>query len=219
MHDIKKQNKKTEMKKEMFVYTTIYLTAIILLTICLSTVYRKTHKQEAKIKQQKEQIDEYQNRQFKLENTMMTLLTYDDISIPKNTILQNECGDSINIEEVFNTSQCKFVMRLSKHTCINCVLSFHKIINEYNINDNEIVYITDYETKEEQEFYKKMLNIKSKIYIIRDFKLPIEEEGIFYTFTTNNSLSIQKLFAPMYDFDSLSRGYMNIIEKALRNKK
>lgn len=210
---------KTEMKKEMFICTAIYLIVIILLTIYLFTAYRKTQRQESKMKQQKEHMDECQNRQFKLENTMIMLLNYNDISIPKNTMLQTELGDSINIKNVFNTSQSKFVMRLSKHTCINCVLSFHKIINEYNINDNEIVYITDYETKEEQEFYKKMLNIKSKIYIIRDFKLPIEEEGIFYTFTTNNSLSIQKLFAPMYDFDSLSRGYMNIIEKALRNKK
>lgn len=63
-----------------------------------------------------------------------------------------------------------------------------------------------------------MLNIKSKIYIIQDFKLPIEEEGVFYTFTTNNSLSIQKLFVPMYDFDILSREYMKTIKKVLRNK-
>ena len=137
---------------------------------------------------------------------------------PKNTMLQTELGDSINIKNVFNTSQSKFVMRLSKHTCINCVLSFHKILNEYNISDNDIVYITDYKTKKEQEFYKKMLNIKSKIYIIQDFKLPIEEEGVFYTFTTNNSLSIQKLFVPMYDFDILSREYMKTIKKVLRNK-
>lgn len=206
------------MKKEMFICTAIYLIVIILLTICLFTAYRKTQRQESKMKQQKEHMDECQNRQFKLENTMIMLLNYNDISIPKNTMLQTELGDSINIEKVFNTSQSKFVMRLSKHTCINCVLSFHKILNEYNISDNDIVYITDYKTKKEQEFYKRMLNIKSKIYIIQDFKLPIEEEGVFYTFTTNNSLSIQKLFVPMYDFDILSREYMKTIKKVLRNK-
>lgn len=204
---------KTEMKKEMFICTAIYLIVIILLTIYLFTAYRKTQRQESKMKQQKEHMDECQNRQFKLENTMIMLLNYNDISIPKNTMLQTELGDSINIKNVFNTSQSKFVMRLSKHTCINCVLSFHKILNEYNISDNDIVYITDYKTKKEQEFYKKMLNIKSKIYIIQDFKLPIEEEGVFYTFTTNNSLSIQKLFVPMYDFDILSREYMKTIKK------
>lgn len=209
---------KTEMKKEMFICTAIYLIVIILLTIYLFTAYRKTQRQESKMKQQKEHMDECQNRQFKLENTMIMLLNYNDISIPKNTMLQTELGDSINIKNVFNTSQSKFVMRLSKHTCINCVLSFHKILNEYNISDNDIVYITDYKTKKEQEFYKKMLNIKSKIYIIQDFKLPIEEEGVFYTFTTNNSLSIQKLFVPMYDFDILSREYMKTIKKVLRNK-
>lgn len=197
----------------MFICTAIYLIVIILLTIYLFTAYRKTQRQESKMKQQKEHMDECQNRQFKLENTMIMLLNYNDISIPKNTMLQTELGDSINIKNVFNTSQSKFVMRLSKHTCINCVLSFHKILNEYNISDNDIVYITDYKTKKEQEFYKKMLNIKSKIYIIQDFKLPIEEEGVFYTFTTNNSLSIQKLFVPMYDFDILSREYMKTIKK------
>lgn len=202
----------------MFICTAIYLIVIILLTIYLFTAYRKTQRQESKMKQQKEHMDECQNRQFKLENTMIMLLNYNDISIPKNTMLQTELGDSINIKNVFNTSQSKFVMRLSKHTCINCVLSFHKILNEYNISDNDIVYITDYKTKKEQEFYKKMLNIKSKIYIIQDFKLPIEEEGVFYTFTTNNSLSIQKLFVPMYDFDILSREYMKTIKKVLRNK-
>lgn len=138
---------KTEMKKEMFICTAIYLIVIILLTIYLFTAYRKTQRQESKMKQQKEHMDECQNRQFKLENTMIMLLNYNDISIPKNTMLQTELGDSINIKNVFNTSQSKFVMRLSKHTCINCVLSFHKILNEYNISDNDIVYITDYKTK------------------------------------------------------------------------
>lgn len=189
----------------------------IVLFIALLISFKKNEGFKQENLRQRSVIEEYQNRQFKMEEAILTLIKFDKMNIDKNTLITNEEGDSISIKELLGTSQGKLIIKISKENCMNCILSFCSVLfdKSRSINKKDIIFIADFNKKEELDFYKRVLNIDANIYTVKELNLPIEQEDIFYVFVLNADLSIQKLFTPLYDYDFLSEEYIKLIEKCL----
>ena len=199
---------------------------ILWLLICISVVLSITilcllqQKDELKneIKKQKSISNEIENSYLNLEETAFNMIKYGSINISRESVVKDENGTSIQLNDLLKGKKRNLVIRISKRNCISCIMSFMSVLQDCKIDKNDILYITDYEKKKEREYFKNILGIDKEVYATPCLSEAIEKEDIPYAFILNEDLTVQNLFIPLYDNDNLSKMYIEFVDKLLRTK-
>lgn len=163
------------------------------------------------------EIEHNKKRIFFLKETIDLYSLFDDIQLPNNLQLINEHGEAIMLQSLLTERDLR-VFRVSENHCISCIQLFNEIINsKLELSHENLICISDYNTKKKLTFYKNMLNLKMPIYICNDLNIPIEKEEKPYFFLLDKELKIHQLFFPLYSESENSEKYIQMINSKSSN--
>jgi len=107
----------------------------------------------------------------------------------------------------------------SEINCGSCVEEASKVIEQYrNHSRLNIIYLGKYQRERDLIIYKRINNIKSKVYNVDSINIPAKELDSPLVFVIDND-SMKYIFSPdKHDTISLSR-YLSIIDSKYMDKK
>lgn len=196
--------------KKIMVIVPVIIIALCVIVVISKLVVKKEGTRLQIIELRRE-VESLNKKNFYLEENLMLYSLYHNMILPDSIEVRNERGEKMKISSLIRGGK-NMVVRISESHCISCIQSFNSLLNEANDSIfKNILYICDYETKPKLAFYKKLLNIKSSVYICRNLSLPIEKENRPYFFIIDQNLKISRLHLPIYIAPDLSKKYMQSI--------
>jgi hypothetical protein len=137
-----------------------------------------------------------------------------DIS-PK-TILINEKGDSIRLEDI-NFSKYLFIVRFSEFNCMSCITEEMKHISSFLKLNNNIISLATYSRHNDLLNSKRAMNISFPVYNIpfEVFGNDMEKRRLPYYFIINKHYQVCSLFIADPNNFKLTDRYLSYVEKLL----
>ena len=142
-----------------------------------------------------------------LENAGISILNLELLNIKDEKTRMNKVLKNTNVFFRFSDTNC--------FSCIETILIYIDSVNN-EFGNGKITFLTSYKNKEQLKKFLKIKNIKNKIYLVENNKLPynVEKLNIPYFFILDQYGQTIILFIPDQKYESINKLFF----KTLRNR-
>lgn len=144
------------------------------------------------------------------------ILTYraNGIMIDSMLQLKTEKNKDILMKELVG-EHSKLVFRYSQLHCNVCVDQEVKFLKDLidEIGDENILILAHYDSFRNLSLFKRTNQVSTKVFNIKDIKLPIEEYNIPYYFVVNKDLHISDVMIPTKYLPERTQSYLEFVKE------
>jgi len=132
--------------------------------------------------------------------------------------LYTEDGESISLKKVIGDCP-KLVFRYSEIHCQNCVDNEIKRLKEFikELDDANILIFASYDSFRNLGSFKRINQIKSHIYNLKNLGIDIERSNIPYYFVLDYTMKVKDVFIPDKYLPESTNIYLDIIKEKYKN--